>query len=161
MNNFFNIALTVFLYLSGFITVILALTILTKLANLIDVKANSIEFDDKIKKEENDINNQIILKENIESAEKLLGFINNIIDTDVGILLNSFIKLNKPYDVMRLDNDAKNIAEKVYQSINPDILRKLSLVVTTEYILTYISEMTITRLLNYIVEYNSNLHVGE
>jgi hypothetical protein len=62
---------------------------------------------------------------------------------------------------MRLDNDAKNIAEKVYQSINPDILRKLSLVVTTEYILTYISEMTITRLLNYIVEYNSNLHVGE
>ena len=70
MNNFFNIALTVFLYLSGFITVILALTILTKLANLLDVKANSIEFDDKIKKEENDINNQIILKENIESAEK-------------------------------------------------------------------------------------------
>ena len=161
MVNFINTAVTVFLYLVGFIAIILALTILTKIANLLDVKANNIEFDEVLKKEKNKISNQVILKENIESTEKLLGFINNIIDTNIGILLNSFVKLNKPYDVRRLDTDAKNISEKVYQSINPDILTKLSLIVTTEYILTYISEMTITRLLNYIVEYNSNMQINE
>ena len=161
MTSFSDTAVTVFLYLTGFIATILALTILTKIANLLDVKANNIGFDEVLKKEKNKISNQVILKENIESTEKLLGFINNIIDTNIGILLNSFVKLNKPYDVRRLDTDAKNISEKVYQSINPDILTKLSLIVTTEYILTYISEMTITRLLNYIVEYNSNMQINE
>ena len=92
-----------------------------------------------------------------ESTISLLNLINQIVATEVANLMLQYRKLAKRYNYMTLDKDAEKIAKTVFTSINWEAYKKREILVKEEYLLKYISDQTITQILDFAREMNLNI----
>ena len=97
------------------------------------------------------------LVELTESTISLLNLINQIVETEVANMMLQYRKLAKRYNYMTLDKDAEKIAKTVFTNINWESYKKREILVKEDYLLKYISDQTITQILDFAREMNMNI----
>ena len=92
-----------------------------------------------------------------ESTISLMNLINQIVTIEVANLMLQYRKLAKRYNYVNLDTDAEKIATTVFDNINWDSYQKREILVKEDYLLKYISDQTITQILDFAREMNMNI----
>ena len=111
----------------------------------------NIKYIDSKKK----VNEVKLLNERIITTSDLNKFIMHGIEVEVTKLMNSIISLNIDYDVLNLDKDVSNISETVFKSVRIDILKNEHNIVTQDFIMQNIVDMTRSFLLSAISSLNT------
>ena len=120
------------------------------LCKLISLLSSVIKYIDSKKK----VNEVKLLNERIITTSDLNKFIMHGIEVEVTKLMNSIISLNIDYDVLNLDKDVSNISETVFKSVRIDILKNEHNIVTQDFIMQNIVDMTRSYLLSAISSLN-------
>ena len=118
---------------------------------LISLLSSVIKYIDSKKK----VNEVKLLNERIITTSDLNKFIMHGIEVEVTKLMNSIISLNIDYDVLNLDKDVSNISETVFKSVRIDILKNEHNIVTQDFIMQNIVDMTQSYLLSAISSLNT------
>jgi sugar-specific transcriptional regulator TrmB len=100
--------------------------------------------------------NKLPISDTIKNTNDLLSLISDRIDDAINEVFQEYLILNKKYNFVKLDEDIKKIAESVFNGLNKDmiILSTSELMITDEYIFTYIVMTTKLRVLNYTKNWN-------
>lgn len=100
--------------------------------------------------------NKLPISDTIKNTNDLLSLISDRIDDSINEVFQEYLILNKKYNFVKLDEDIKKIAESVFNGLNKDmiILSTSELMITDEYIFTYIVMTTKLRVLNYTKNWN-------
>lgn len=100
--------------------------------------------------------NKFPISDTIKNTNDLLSLISDRIDDAINEVYQPYLILNKKYNFVRLDEDIKNIAETVFEGLNKDVIlmSQQELMLTNEYISSYIIVTTKTRVLNYTKNWN-------
>ena len=101
------------------------------------------------------VNEVKLLNERIIASDELNKFIMRGIEVEVSKLMNSILSLNIDYDVLNLDKDVSNISETVFKSVRMDILKNQHIIVTSDFIMQNIVDMTRSFLLSAISSLNT------
>ena len=120
------------------------------ICKLISLLSSVIKYIDSKKK----VNEVKLLNERIITTSDLNKFIMHGIEVEVTKLMNSIISLNIDYDVLNLDKDVSNISETVFKSVRIDILKNEHNIVTQDFIMQNIVDMTRSYLLSAISSLN-------
>ena len=121
------------------------------ICKLISLLSSVIKYIDSKKK----VNEVKLLNERIITTSDLNKFIMHGIEVEVTKLMNSIISLNIDYDVLNLDKDVSNISETVFKSVRIDILKNEHNIVTQDFIMQNIVDMTRSYLLSAISSVNT------
>ena len=81
-------------------------------------------------------NETIIL--DLEKSLDIKKCIDDLIDYEISNELKSYISLNTKYDIIKLDVDAKKIANNIYKSFKEEFFKEPYLVFNTEFYYNYI-----------------------
>ena len=72
--------------------------------------------------------------------------------------MTSLSKINSKYELIKLDEDAKQIATNIFQAIAKDnTFIENNLIVTNDYVMKYITDESIIKLLDKATKYNSKI----
>ena len=121
------------------------------ICKLISLLSSVIKYIDSKKK----VNEVKLLNERIIASDELNKFIMRGIEVEVSKLMNSILSLNIDYDVLNLDKDVSNISETVFKSVRMDILKNQHIIVTSDFIMQNIVDMTRSFLLSAISSLNA------
>ena len=121
------------------------------ICKLISLLSSVIKYIDSKKK----VNEVKLLNERIIASDDLNKFIMRGIEVEVSKLMNSILSLNIDYDVLNLDKDVSNISETVFKSVRMDILKNQHIIVTSDFIMQNIVDMTRSFLLSAISSLNT------
>lgn len=121
------------------------------ICKLISLLSSVIKYIDSKKK----VNEVKLLNERIIASDELNKFIMRGIEVEVSKLMNSILSLNIDYDVLNLDKDVSNISETVFKSVRMDILKNQHIIVTSDFIMQNIVDMTRSFLLSAISSLNT------
>lgn len=105
------------------------------------------------KSEEMEKSSYSSISEDVESIDSVLNLIDNSINLYVAHKLREFYTTSRQYDVLKIDEDCKDIAESVYSDLNEGFLMNFidaNKVVTSEFWMKYIIKKTSCILLNTV-----------
>lgn len=128
--------------ISGGLSSYITLSINKKIKNI----SNEIH---KIKTEKS--NNHVF---DLNLSMDLKKCIDELIEDEIINVLKTYIVTNEKYDMLKIDIDAKNIANNVYKAFKKDYLTYDNLIFETEFYQSYMIKRTITRLLLLVKDYN-------
>lgn len=128
--------------ISGGLSSYITLSINKKIKNI----SNEIH---KIKTEKS--NNHVF---DLNLSMDLKKCIDELIEDEIINVLKTYIVTNEKYDMLKIDIDAKNIANNVYKAFKKDYLTYGNLIFETEFYQSYMIKRTITRLLLLVKDYN-------
>lgn len=98
----------------------------------------------------------------IEVTVALLNIINILIDAEINRTIETVSMLGNKYELLKYDDDAKRISSSVFNAFDKEsTFLSNKLMITDEYIMTYITEEVLTRLLRRAREYNLDLVQSE
>ena len=98
----------------------------------------------------------------LQVTVSLINLINILIDGEISRLIDTLSRLNARYDLKNLDEDAKKIAESVFNGLSKeDTFLSKQLMLTDEYIMKIITEESITRLINSTYKYNNAILINK
>ena len=151
-----NIVIIVIASIAFFIFYIILISFLSQLIAYFDKKTQLKLNESEI----NAINKDKLLSytEKVTATLSQLEIISFLIDNEIIRLLDRNARIQKAYNSTMLDEDSKKIAEKVYNGLKKDInFSNPNILITDEYIMSYITEHTISSLINKSFEYNTKL----
>lgn len=94
---------------------------------------------------------------NIETTISFMSLCTNLIDNEIGKLLSTYIQTKNKYEYLKLDKDIEMISNNVYSAFRTNCIDNNNMIISTEYIMKYIIEETLNRLINITKEYNNSL----
>lgn len=156
MNIFYNI-MTI-MYLIGGVFLLLNLIILiAAIANKNNEEAKFIEFN-RMKEELKPVAKELDYLDKIEATVRLINLINVLTDNEINNKFTSLSKINSKYELRKLDEDASSIATNIFNAINKEEnFISGNLVVNDDYIMKYITDEAIIKLLDKASQFNNNL----
>lgn len=89
-----------------------------------------------------------LLSIRIEGQNKLLDFIDDMIQLEVITVFRDKLLLDKPLNIMNADEDLKLISKNIFDGLKKDIILDIDNILTSEYLITYINKKTIYIYLN-------------
>ena len=153
MQNFYNIMIIMYLILGIFLLINIT-TLIGTIINKTREEARSIELN-RVKEELKPVSKELDYLDKLEATVGLLNFINVLIENEIDNKIISLSKLNSKYEMIKLDEDAKAIATNIFQSINNEqTFVDNNLIMNNEYIMKYITEQSIVKLLDKASQYN-------
>ena len=88
----------------------------------------------------------------------MINLINLLTDNEINNKFTSLSKINSKYELMKLDEDASIIATNIFTAINKEEnFISGNLVVNEDYIMKYITDEAIIKLLDRASQFNSNI----
>lgn len=97
----------------------------------------------------------------VDNTIQILNLCKSMIEVEIQEQLKETIILHKKYEMRNLDNDAKTIAEHVFQALNQSFIQKKDFALNAEYILKYIANESLSALMVFTKDYNKNLNTIE
>lgn len=97
------------------------------------------------------------MPERIELTNSILDLMTFMITNEIMSYMKSFLSLNVKYEVSNLDTDIKKISETVFHGINPTLFTDPNLILTSEYLMSYITKKTTNIFLETVMNYNQTL----
>lgn len=153
MQNFYNVMIIMYLILGIFLLINIT-TLIGSITNKSREEARSIELN-RVKEELKPVSKELDYLDKLEATVGLLNFINILIENEIDNKIISLSKLNSKYEMIKLDEDAKAIATNIFQSINNEqTFVDNNLIMNNEYIMKYITEQSIVKLLDKASQYN-------
>lgn len=99
----------------------------------------------------------LTMPERVNLTTSMFEFISNLITEEVESLMKTYVSLNTPYEIIKLDNDVEKISKIVYAGLNTDVFTDPNLIITKEYMMSFITKKTSYILLNYVLIYNNDI----
>ena len=156
MNIFYSIMKVVYL-LGGIFLLAYILDLLTSISNKFNEESKFIELQ-KIKEEMKPVNKELDYLDKLEATVGFLNFINVLIDNEINNMMTSLSKIDSKYELIKLDEDAKQIATNIFQSLaKENTFVDSNLIITNDYIMKYITDESIIKLLDKATKYNSRI----
>lgn len=151
MINLLIIALIVFLAIMLYIAIFEFFASITK---YFDAKTEN-EKNKFAKQSSNNFNNVSTFIESTEASVKFLTLCQTLIDVEISRLISKISRINTKYDTKNIDNDIREISEKVFNGFDKEraILSHQTLL-SDEYIINYIVNETTHRLITATQQYN-------
>lgn len=100
---------------------------------------------------------QINTKEAISNSAGLMNLINLLVEIEINNSLKQQISLQEQYKVTNIDNDIRNISTKIYNAIKPNIYDDNNIAISSEYIMTHITDEVTLKLIKTVQELNAQL----
>lgn len=103
---------------------------------------------------------RVDLPQRITTTTSLLSLIDSLITTEI---INQektvFFSQDTKYDYRKLDIDIAEISQNVFNALSKDVFTKNNreIVITDDYIMTYITKRSIELLLETVTKYNSTI----
>ena len=156
MNIFYSIMSIMYLILGLFVVNNIC-TLFHNIAKKYYEESKFIELQ-RIKEELKPVSKELDYLDKVEATIGLLNFINVLIDNEINNMMTSLSKINSKYELIKLDEDAKNIATNIFQAIAKDnTFIENNLIVTNDYVMKYITDESIIKLLDKATKYNSKI----
>lgn len=95
------------------------------------------------------------IEKRLENSSKLFVQIDFIIRQEIDTIIQTYMLLNKKYDILNLDNDWNTISTKTYQSLDKTLYIDNATIFQKEYLFSYISNRSRLLFFQTIVNYNS------
>lgn len=156
MNIFYNIMTIMYLIVGVFLLLNLIILI-AAIANKNNEEAKFIEFN-RMKEELKPVAKELDYLDKIEATVRLINLINVLTDNEINNKFTSLSKINSKYELRKLDEDASSIATNIFNAINrEENFISGNLVVNDDYIMKYITDEAIIKLLDKASQFNNNL----
>lgn len=156
MNIFYNIMSIVYL-LAGVFFLINLTFFVAMLANKNDEEAKFIELN-RMKEELKPVAKELDYLDKIEATVRLINLINVLTDNEINNKFTSLSKINSKYELIKLDEDASSIATNIFGAINKEEnFVNGNLVLNEDYIMKYITDEVIIKLLDRASQFNNKL----
>lgn len=156
MNIFYNIMTIMYLVVGVFLLLNLIILI-AAIANKNNEEAKFIEFN-RMKEELKPVAKELDYLDKIEATVRLINLINVLTDNEINNKFTSLSKINSKYELRKLDEDASSIATNIFNAINrEENFISGNLVVNDDYIMKYITDEAIIKLLDKASQFNNNL----
>ena len=143
---------TFLIYFIGIILTYFVLMILSYTVLLLREKRNEIFIRNK-----NNIDTYASFSDNIDTTISFMSLCTSLIDNEVGKLISTYLQSNKKYEYLKVDEDVRTISDNVYSAFKENIINNDELIISSEFIMKFIIEETLNRLLTLAKEYNSSL----
>ncbi len=143
---------TFLIYFIGIILTYFVLMILSYTVLLLREKRNEIFIRNK-----NNIDTYVSFSDNIDTTISFMSLCTSLIDNEVGKLISTYLQSNKKYEYLKVDEDVRTISDNVYSAFKENIINNDELIISSEFIMKFIIEETLNRLLTLAKEYNSSL----
>lgn len=98
------------------------------------------------------------LDKRIESSSRFIDLIRVLIEDQVYGRLQLLEVLKQPYPIRELDNDVKEMSDKVFKSISTSAYKSSDNILSEDAILNFIVDQTTIILSNAASEYNSKMY---
>lgn len=95
--------------------------------------------------------------ERIDVTNSVLDLITFMINNEIASVFKQYISLNELYNISNIDKDAKTIAENVHNGIDSKLFTDPNVMLTSEYLMTYITKKTIDLLIVVAQNHNDSL----
>lgn len=156
MNIFYNI-MTIMYLIVGIFLLLNLIILIAAIANKNNEEAKFIEFN-RMKEELKPVAKELDYLDKIEATVRLINLINVLTDNEINNKFTSLSKINSKYELRKLDEDASSIATNIFNAINrEDNFISGNLVVNDDYIMKYITDEAIIKLLDKASQFNNNL----
>ena len=156
MNIFYNIMTIMYLVVGIFILLNL-IVFLAAVAGKFNEEAKFIEFN-RMKEELKPVAKELDYLDKIEATVRLINLINVLTDNEINNKFTSLSKINSKYELMKLDDDAALIATNIFNAINSEEnFINGNIMVSNEYIMKYITDEAIIKLLDKASQFNNKL----
>ena len=156
MNIFYNIMTIMYLVVAVFFLLNLIILI-ASIANKNNEEAKFIEFN-RMKEELKPVAKELDYLDKIEATVRLINLINVLTDNEINNKVACLSKINSKYELRKLDEDASSIATNIFNAINrEENFISGNLVVNDDYIMKYITDEAIIKLLDKASQFNNNL----
>jgi hypothetical protein len=94
------------------------------------------------------------ITDRIELTNSILDLISFMVTNEIVVFFKNYTALNDLYNLSRLDEDVRTLAEKVYDGINKDLFSDPNLILTEKYLLEYITKKTISTMIDVVQNHN-------
>lgn len=156
MNIFYNI-MTIMYLIVGIFVLLNLIVFLAAVAGKFNEEAKFIEFN-RMKEELKPVAKELDYLDKIEATVRLINLINVLTDNEINNKFTSLSKINSKYELMKLDDDAVVIATNIFNAINSEAnFINGNIVVSNEYIMKYITDEAIIKLLDKASQFNNKL----
>lgn len=156
MNIFYNIMTIMYLVVGIFILLNL-IVLLASVAGKFNEEMKFIEFN-RMKEELKPVAKELDYLDKIEATVRLINLINVLTDNEINNKFTSLSKINSKYELMKLDDDAASIATNIFNAINSEEnFINGNIMVSNEYIMKYITDEAIIKLLDKASQFNNKL----
>lgn len=156
MNIFYNI-MTIMYLVVGIFVLLNLIVFLAAVAGKFNEEAKFIEFN-RMKEELKPVVKELDYLDKIEATVRLINLINVLTDNEINNKFTSLSKINSKYELMKLDDDAVVIATNIFNAINSEEnFINGNIVVSNEYIMKYITDEAIIKLLDKASQFNNKL----
>lgn len=156
MNIFYNI-MTIMYLVVGIFVLLNLIVFLAAVAGKFNEEAKFIEFN-RMKEELKPVAKELDYLDKIEATVRLINLINVLTDNEINNKFTSLSKINSKYELMKLDDDAVVIANNIFNAINSEEnFINGNIVVSNEYIMKYITDEAIIKLLDKASQFNNKL----
>ena len=156
MNIFYNI-MTIMYLVVGIFVLLNLIVFLAAVAGKFNEEAKFIEFN-RMKEELKPVAKELDYLDKIEATVRLINLINVLTDNEINNKFTSLSKINSKYELMKLDDDAVVIATNIFNAINSEEnFINGNIVVSNEYIMKYITDEAIIKLLDKASQFNNKL----
>ena len=119
---------------------------------------SAVEFQKLTKLVNENQNTDASALDQLEFTISIMNLVDNLIENEVKTILNTCYQLNVKYETTRFDSDIKNISEKVFSALIPEVYESSELLVTSEYLQKTIAERATYILIDTARNYNTSLN---
>lgn len=150
-----TIVVGIILFIFAFCTINYIINLLSNIRAYIVNKSNSYYLSNK--KNVRMDNSTLPMPDRIELTNNVLDLISFMINSEIITEMKPYIALNNSYTIANLDSDVTNISKRVFDGINKNLFVDPDLVLTQEYLISFITKKTLTTLLDVVQQHNANI----
>jgi hypothetical protein len=152
MHIFFNIIKIIVSFL-GIIGIFYIINLILTFTTYIDTKRQDITIrNDRLKSAE--------LSIKCEATAYILKIIDIVIELEIAQVIRTYKTLNTKYEINRLSDDIKKISKTVYKSVKSEIYSNNDCVLTEDYLISYITNMTTMEFIKQVRDMNNFIYDG-
>ena len=154
-SKFLTVVVTSFIIMLGLCFIAYIIKLLSNIRMYIVNKSNSFYLAN-LKNQTKD-NSTLDMPSRIDLTNSILDLITFLINNEIIIQIKPYIVLNNPYEISRLDDDVRVISTNVFKSINPSLFKDTNLVLTDEYLMTYITKKSMGLMIDVVQNHNDTI----
>ena len=153
-NGFLTALVAIFIFVVALNLFIYIVRLLGNIRGYIINKSNSYLIENQAKSPSNAT---LTMPDRVDLTNSVLDMIAFMVNNEIYHLFRTYIALSNPYDVTNLDTDSAKISTNVFDGIKKDLFNNPNLILTSEYLMEYVTKKTITTLLETAQAHNANL----
>ena len=154
-SKFLTILLIVIFVIAAIQTIIYIIKLLSNIRAYIVNKSNSFY----LANQKNTLmgNTTMTLSDRIEMTNGILDLITFMVNNEIVSSFKPYIGLNSSYDMSNMDTDIAAISNNIFNGINKELFKDPNLILTEEYLMSFITKKTINIMLDVAQAHNNNI----